>query len=46
MITAALVSFAILLIAWIVAPSGSAHRAPDVASPADDLLPEPMAEAA
>lgn len=46
MITAALVSFAILLIAWIVAPSGSARRAAESAPSADDLLPEPMAEAA
>lgn len=46
MITAALVSFAILLIAWVVAPSGSARRASESAPPAEDLVPEPMAEAA
>ncbi len=43
MVTAALVSFAILLIAWVVAPSGASVATPDAAQPAMDAQPARVA---
>ncbi len=45
MVIAALVSFAILLIAWIVAPSASSVAAPDTSQSDTDSRAAPVAAA-